>query len=50
MSIVGSRENASSVDEVIAFVTSGTVTIGSMSSALVRNGDAFSISILDPVL
>ena len=48
--VVGGREDASSVDEVIAFVAGKTVSIISMGSAVIRDSDASTISIEDPVL
>ena len=46
--IVGFREEALSVDEVISLVASGAVSIGSVLFALVRDGYTDIVSIEDP--
>lgn len=48
--VVQSREDALSVNEVIAFVARGTVAVFSVSSALIGNRDALSIGIENPVI
>ena len=48
--VVGGREDASSVDEVVSFVAGKTVSIIGMGSAVIRDSDASTISIEDPVL
>ena len=50
LGVVPFGEDALSFNEVVSFVASEAVTVLGMSGALVRNGNAFSISILEPVV
>ena len=50
LGIVPFGEDALSFNEVVSFVASEAVTVFGVGGALVRNGNAFSISILEPVV
>ena len=46
--VVGGREDASSLDEVVSLETSEAVSVFGVSGALIRDSDASSVSILEP--
>jgi len=46
--VVGLREKALTIDEVISLEARGAVTIGGMFFALVRNNDADIVGVEDP--
>ena len=46
--VVGLREDASSFNKVVSLEASSAVTVFGVFSALVRDGNAYSVSIEDP--
>jgi hypothetical protein len=48
LGVVGGAEDASSVAEVVTLEASGTVTVGGMSFALIRDSDALLVSVENP--
>jgi hypothetical protein len=48
LGVVGGAEDASSVAEVVTLEASGTVTVGGVSFALIRDSDALLVSVENP--